>query len=216
VLPNLQRPLASLARCGVPNVKRNRLFNLMAPIPWLMLVLSLNFTVFISLAPPDSTDLSVLLLSYTCGILPMFFIAITWLMLSHRKIFTNGWGWITPVICLAVSSLSVSQPTISFLLNTLVLLSNWAIGVATAILLWQRDLGLKLLGWVSIAYIWTLMLAWRYQGNLIELWIQSLNNFNGSSPLWWLNLWCVAAWVVPISLLSVIGHTVRLLWRELH
>jgi hypothetical protein len=198
-------------------MKKNATFFILRAIPWLALIVGIGLIVCLSVIPYDADNLMLLLSVYACGILPMLGVAITWLMLIHRKFFSRWLGWSTPTALFLISSIPVQPSTLSLLLNTLTFLSIWAIGVATFILLWYRDLGLKLFGWTLALSVWAFALAWRFQGNLIELWLQSLNNPTGWSPLWWLNpLGWMVWWVVPISLLSIVGHTVRFLWQELH
>jgi hypothetical protein len=199
-------------------VKRHPIFMLIAPVPWLMLVAGLISIVFVSFVPLTVVDPGVVLLTYLCGSLPMLFIAITWLMLAHRQIFMSGWGLIIPSIFLVLSSFFVNQPALVGFVMAGEILSLWAIGLATTILLWRRDIGLKLLGWVSAIYIWELAIVTTAQPNFVEFLNQGLNNPAFESPLWelHLNLWCAANCIIPLSLLGVAGHTVRLLWRELH
>jgi hypothetical protein len=93
--------------------------------------------------------------------------------------------------------------------------SVWSVGVATAILLWYRDIGLGLIAWGLAIIIWVVLLTWRFQGNSIELVLSSLNHPNEPSPLWWFNpFMCIFGWIIPLGIISFLGHTCRLIIRE--
>jgi hypothetical protein len=88
--------------------------------------------------------------------------------------------------------------------------------IALCMYLFQRDIGLPLIGWVTVIVIWSALIAWRVQGNLIDALFQSIEQPNQPSSLWWLNLlFSSACCLVPLGLLSFTWHTVVLLRREL-
>jgi len=67
-----------------------------------------------------------------------------------------------------------------------------------------------------VAIVWVLALAWRFQGNLMELWLFSLNYPDSTNPLWWFNpLICFLWWVLPLGIISFAGHTISILVKEM-
>jgi hypothetical protein len=116
----------------------------------------------------------------------------------------------TPSLLLVFSSFFVNHPVLRGFGIAGELLSLWAIGLVTIILLWQCDLDLKLLGWVSVIFIWELA--------IVAGVVQRVNNPVVTSLLWELytNLWCAMGCIISLSLLGLAGHTLRLLWREFH
>lgn len=148
-------------------------------------------------------------------------LAVSWLTFAYRSHFQSWLGWIFSLSLMVISffftmGITLQIPSrLSLFFAILVFPASWLLFLSTIILLWHRDVGLLFLGWIPVLYVWSAFLAWHYQGNLIELWLSSLNQADGSSPLWWFNtLFCLSSCVLPIAVISFLGHTVRLLVRE--
>jgi len=148
-------------------------------------------------------------------------LAVSWLTFAYRSHFQSWLGWIFSLSLMVISffftmGITLQIPSrLSLFFAILVFPASWLLFLSTIILLWHRDVGLLFLSWIPVLYVWSAFLAWRYQGNLIELWLSNLNQADGSSPLWWFStLFCLSSCVLPIAVISFLGHTVRLLVRE--
>lgn len=188
-------------------------------LAWGLLV----FDIFLIFVVPADTNFNslLLLIVYAAWLIFTLIVVSTWLVIRYRIFFRTWLGWISPLISLIVSSLvvqgvlSIPYPNLSFFVSMLFIVSAWSFGVATLVLLWYRDVGLGLIAWGSAIVVWLMLFAWRFQGNLLELWLSSLNYPNEPSPLWWFNpLTCILGWIIPLGILSFLGHTIRVLIRE--
>lgn len=163
-----------------------------------------------------------LFIIYSAWIILSPILASTWLIIRYRSFFRTWPGWITPIITFIFSTMvfqdiiSVHQPNFNFFFTMLSIISSWAIGVATIVLLWYRDVGLGLVGWGAVIIVWVMVFAWRLQGNLMDIFILALEHPNDKPwPLWWLNpLICLIECIVPLGIIGFLGHTVRLIIRE--
>lgn len=182
---------------------------------WGVLVVSLVSSLGLSVVSlTDSNMIQVLLLFIPCML--VFLVALIWLMIAYRSLFRKWLGWVIPILLLFVGNFPSDQPMISPIQTILIIASIVAMFVATLIMLYYRDTGLKIFACISLVYIWGLVLVWRSQGNLLDLWIKSLSDPTASSALWFLNtLGCITTCLVPLSLMGFLGHTLRLLWQEL-
>ncbi len=168
-------------------------------------------------------DSQLLLIAYAMWLILSLIGAAAWLIVRYRTFFRTWPGWASPILAFCVSMmvfadvLPVNHPNLSFFFTLLLLVSTVCIGVATAILFWYRDVSLKLIGWISVICIWALVLSWRFQGNLMTVYMSGLVNPNQpSQSLWWANsLMCIMGWVVPLGIIGFIGHTIKLVVREL-
>ncbi len=183
----------------------------------------LIFDVLLIFVVPADTHFGSLLLmiAYAAWLILTLVITSVWLMIRYRAFFRTWPGWAVPLITLILSSLviqgilPVSHPNFSLFFSMLFVVSVCSAGVATAILLWYRDVGLGLIAWGLVILVWMLLFSWRFQGNLIELFFSSLIHPDKPSPLWWWNsLVCVCGWIIPLSVISFLGHTLRLILRE--
>ena len=127
----------------------------------------------------------------------------------------------TPIAALVLSNtvfqgvLPIRHPNLSFFFTLLFTVSAWSVGIATAILLYYRDVGPGLAAWGTVILVWVLLFAWRFQGNLIELSFLSVIHPDQLTPIWWFSpLLCVFGWIIPLSILGFLGHTLRLLLHE--
>jgi hypothetical protein len=176
----------------------------------------------IFLMPADTSfDSLLLLIAYAAWLISTLIFAPTWLIFRYRAFFRTWLGWATPLVSLVCSSivvqgvLRINHPNLSLLFSLLFVVSVWSFGVATAVLLWYRDVGLGLIAWGSLVMIWIVLFAWRIQGNLIELVLSSLSHPDQPSPLWWFNpLICIWGWIIPLGAISFLAHTLRLILRE--
>jgi hypothetical protein len=201
-------------------VKKSSLTLWITRLAWGLLSFDL---LLIFIVPTDTNifDSLLLMIAYAGWLILTSIIASTWLIIRYRAFFHTWPGWAVPLILLILSSLVVqnvlfvSHSNLSLFFAMLFLTSVWSVGVATAILLWYRDIGLGLMAWGLAIFIWVVLLTWRFQGNSIELVLSSLNHPNEPSPLWWFNpLICIFGWIIPLGIVSFLGHTLRLIIRE--
>jgi len=196
--------------------------NIIKLLTWIAWGLLFVDSGLIFLIPADANfGRLVWLIAYLAWLIVTLLAATTWLIIYHRRLFRLWPGWLMTVALLLFSSsvaqdvLPIHYPNLSLFFSLLFIISVWDFGIATAILLWYRDVGLGLIGWGGVVFIWAVLLSWRFQGNWVELWIDALNNLESSSPLWWLNTFlCVLGWIIPLGIVSFIGHTLRLFIRE--
>jgi hypothetical protein len=164
----------------------------------------------------------ILMYAYAAWLIATLFAATIWLMITHRRFFRSWLGWSIPVILLLFSNLVVqgvlpiNQPNLFFFFSLLAMVSLWLVVVASGILLWHRDVGFGMIGWGLALFVWLAYFAWRFQGNLIELWFFSMGQPGATSPLWWFGpiVW-ILLWNFIIGMISFVGHTLRIFAKEL-
>ena len=185
---------------------------------WLVLAADLVFLFF---ACEIRSENQMVLLAWAAGLVLSLLAASTWLIIAYHRIFHNWYYWIMPPLLFILSSyatqgaIRISYQPLSFFFTLLGVVSLWGVGVTTAIFLWHNDAGLKILAWTSVSTVWLVALAWRIHGNLIELSFTMLSRPDEISPLWWIYpLFPLMFWLIPLTLFSIIGHTVRLIHRE--
>ncbi|MCP4538836.1 MAG: hypothetical protein GY832_17010 [Chloroflexi bacterium] len=202
-------------------MNKSRLLAWLTRLAWGILLFDL---LLIAVVPADlNFDSELLLIAYAVWLILSLIGAAAWLIVRYRAFFRTWSGWAAPIIAFIISMmvfagvLPVNHPNLSFFFTLLLLVSTVCIGVATAVLFWYRDVSLKLIGWISVLYIWALVVGWRFQGNLMTVYMSSLVNPNQpSQSLWWINsLMCIMGWVVPLGMIGFIGHTIKLIVREL-
>jgi hypothetical protein len=159
---------------------------------------------------------------YSIGIIISMAAAVTWLMVFFRAFFGTWRGWLLTILVMVISNgfasgvLTSHNANLDLLIMMIFIIGIWAIGVASAILLFYKDVSLRLVAWLSVVIIWTIVFSWKIQGNLIELEIQSINHPNEVNPLWWANpILCISGWMIPLAIASFIIHTGRIVYAEL-
>lgn len=145
-----------------------------------------------------------------------------WLIIYYRNVFRHWWAWGAMLMSAVFSSyivqgaIPLSYPPLELFFALSGIFSVWAVGLSTAFFLWQNDAGLRLLAWTSVAIIWLVAIAWKLHGNLILVTLSSLGQNGTHSPLWWLYpLVLLSMWMIPLALISLIGHTIRIIRHEL-
>jgi hypothetical protein len=145
----------------------------------------------------------------------------TWGILRYRTLFRTWRGWFTIILSMVLSSLIFQQvianrslpPPLPFAVLVLAVVSFWAVGPATGVLLWYKDRGLSFFAWGLVIVIWMLMLAWRFQGNLFQLFFAFA--MQPSTPWWTLFFLCILGWIIPCGAIGFVGYTIELLIREI-
>lgn len=185
---------------------------------WLVIIADLFLLFF---ACEVRSENQMVLLAWAAGLILSLLAASTWLIIAYRRIFHNWYCWMIPLLLFIVSSyvtqgaIPVSYPPLSFFFTLLGVVSLWAVGFTTAIFLWYNDAGVKILAWTSVMTIWLTAFAWRVHGNLIELSLSMLSRPDAISPLWWIYpFFPLMMWLIPLTLLSIFGHTIRFIRQE--
>ena len=170
----------------------------------------------LSLTPITGFGLIVVSFLFVICILA-FLVTMIWLMNIYRSVFHHWLGWATPILLLFICNFPVHQPIISAIQTVMNIASIVAMIIATVIMLYYRDVGLSMFGGISLTYIWSLVLIWQRQGDLLDLSMRSLSDLNVVSSFWFLNsLWCATVCITPLSILGFWMYTLYLLWKELH
>ena len=111
----------------------------------------------------------------------------------------------------------VQPPNAAFVVAAALLFvgTSGALLIALVMLAWQRDIGVALFGWGSLALVWGLVLAAAAQTDLVTALVRALTSGDFSS-LWWLGPILHAAFCLfPLGLLSLMVHSRRIVAREL-
>jgi len=119
-----------------------------------------------------------------------------------------GWPFVLGVVVLPLAGLTVVAALIF-------VGASGALLICLFVLAWQRDIGVALFGWGSLALIWGLVAAAVAQDDLVAALVRALASGDFSS-LWWLGpLLQAAACLFPLGLLSLVVHGWRIVRREL-
>lgn len=201
-------------------MKRSALSTWLTKVAWGLVALDL-LLIFIVPADADFSSLALLVI-YAIWIIFTLLIATSWLIVQHRQFFSKWFGWLIPLLLIAVTSpmvqgtYSVHSANLSLFISLLFLNSAWSFGLVTILLLWYRDVGLGLVAWAWVVFIWITVILWNIQKTpLIDIIIGGLDRPGEPFPLWWFGpMACLLAWIVPLGSLSFVAHTLRLIWHE--
>lgn len=138
----------------------------------------------------------------------------------YRRWFRLWTGWAFLLLFMILSNLVFQQfvsetslpPPIPFFALVIAVTSFWAVLPGTSVFLWYKDLGLPFFAWGLAIIAWFLTLVWRFQGNIFELMLSFVKQ---PALPWWMPLFlCMTYIILPVSLISFIGYTLRLLVSE--
>lgn len=104
------------------------------------------------------------------------------------------------------------------LVGNLVFLGSWiALLVAISILLFQRDIALPLLGFLSLALVWSAAMTWMIRGDLFAELLGALLGTPGAghSLFWFAVLFNSSLCLLPIAVVSFIWQSIRAIRREI-
>lgn len=141
-------------------------------------------------------------------------------ILRYRRWFRLWSGWAALLLFMMLSNLVFQQfvseaslpPPFPFFALVLAMMSFWAVLPGTSVFLWYKDLGLPFFAWGLAMVAWFLTLVWRFQGNIFELLLAFVKQ---PAMPWWMPFFlCMAYIILPVSLISFIGHSLGLLVRE--
>jgi len=142
----------------------------------------------------------------------------TWLVIWYRAFFRTWTGWLSVLLIMFLSSLvtqeviPVKTPPFQLFLLMLFLTCFWALGPVSGVVLWYKDKGLHFIALGSIVVVWIVTLSWSTQGNFFQLIFTLINQ---PATFWWLPSWlCLCIWIVPLGIVGFLGHTARLIVKE--
>ena len=179
------------------------------------LMLFAVFALLVGWFLPDLGESGLILfaLSYCCVIVPLGLLSAVRLAWVNRNHLSNIFVWLTFQALFVVSTATYSFPVIGLFFSSLLLVLFPLMGFVNFWYAYKNDASLKFMGWGSIVFMWSILLAWEATGNLLEKWIASMSST--SNDLWWLySLMYGSAWVVASGLVSFIIETIRALKKE--
>ncbi len=187
-------------------------------VVWLLLIV--DIAAIVAAGSLQFNNQTMLVLTAAMSILSLLVLT-TWLIVYYRKCFRYWWAWVIPPLLFIFSSyvtqkaIPISLASCSCFFTLLEIVSIWATGLTSAIFLWYNDVGIRIIGWSSVGAIWLVALAWRIHGNLLFITITSFERTDTQPPLWWIYpLFPVIMWLIPLSLLSFIIHSIRIMYWE--
>ncbi len=172
------------------------------------------FAVF-ALINPDLGESGLLLfaLSYCCAIVPLGFLSAAWLAWANRNWLSNIFVWLAFQALFVISIAMYSLPGVGLFFSSLLLVLFPLMGFVNFWYAYKNGTPLKFVGWGSIVFMWSILLAWKTTGNLLEKWISSMSSM--SNDLWWLYaLMYGSAWIVASGLMAFLVETIHVLRKE--
>lgn len=174
------------------------------------------FALIVGWLNPDvggETGLLLFAVSYCCAFVPLGLLSAGWLTWTNRSHLSNIFVWLAFQALFVISIAMYSQPGVGLFFSSLLLVLFPLIGFVNFWYAYKNGASLKFVGWGSIVFMWSILLAWKATGNLLEKWIASMSST--SNDLWWLYaLMYGSAWVVASGLVSFIIETIRALKKE--
>lgn len=164
----------------------------------------------------------------TIGLLLCMFLVsamiIALLAIAYRDLFRTGHGWKIWATCIVLfvimnlfmlDFLSAAGAIFGAGIILLFTLSVFAVAFATYLLAYYIDIGLTLAAWMSVLFIWSILIVWRLEGNVFELLTTSLSNPTYTPGYAILsNVFALTFCLIPIGILTFLLNTVRLILRE--
>lgn len=122
-----------------------------------------------------------------CGWLPLAFLASLWLLwrgrASLKSVFV--WGGFQLFFALLLFGSQIQPAAVGLIAVMYFLLSIPLLFVVNILYACQCHSALGLIALGSLGLVWSIVLGWRIQGNIIEIFLDSLNQI--TNPLLWLN-----------------------------
>lgn len=198
----------------------SRTVRMLTLVFWLLLAGSLILAIGLASWQPDANQAMLVWIMAGYLLLSMILLPAA-LIIIHRTSLTHWWVWAL-LICLWVASGIVGQNSTLMsgiaLAGNLVFLGSWiALLVAVGILLFQRDIALPLLGFLSLALVWTAAITWMIRGDLIAELLGALLGTPGAgrSLFWFAVLSNTTFCLLPLAAVSFIWQTIRAIKREI-
>jgi hypothetical protein len=173
------------------------------------------FALLVGWLNPDLGESGLLLfaLSYCCALVPLGLLSAAWLAWTSRSQLSRIYIWLAIQLLFVISISAYSLPFVGLLFSSILFVLFPLMGFINFWYAYENGVSLKFVGCGSIVFMWSILLAWRATGNLLEKWIASMSST--SNDLWWLYaLMYGSTWVVVAGLLAFIVETIVVLRKE--
>lgn len=173
------------------------------------------FALIVGLINPDLGEAGLLLfaLSYCCAVVPLGLLSAAWLAWTNRSYVSNIFVWMAFQALFLISIAMYSLPGIGLFFSSLLFVLFSLMGFVNFWYAYKNGASLRFMGWGSIVFIWSILLAWKATGNLLEKWIDSRSS--PSNNLWWLYaLMYGSTWIVVSGVIAFLVETIRVLQKE--
>ena len=152
-------------------------------------------------------------LSYCCIGVPLGLLSAAWLTWINRNYFSNIFIWLAFQALFIISTAMYSLPGVGLFFSSLLFVLFPLMGFINFWHAYQTGTSLQFMAWGSIVFMWSILLAWKATGNLLEKWIASMSI--SSNDLWWLYAAMYGtAWMVVAGLIAFLIETIRALQKE--
>jgi hypothetical protein len=173
------------------------------------------FLIILGWANPSlgESGLVIFALFYCCGLIPVGFFSAVWLLCSGREKLSNIMIWFSFQILFVLSMAMYDSAFLGLLFSTLLIVIFPLMGVVNFFFAKKNGYSLRFIGWGSVGIVWSILLIWRFKGNLVDEYINTL--LTGSNSLWLLNaLMYGFGWMVVAGIFSFIVELIGVLSRE--
>jgi len=174
------------------------------------------FALIVGWLNPDAggeTGLLLFAVSYCCALVPLGLLSAGWLVWTNRNQLSNIFVWLAFQALFVISIAMYSQPGVGLFFGSLLFVLFPLMGFVNFWYAYKNGASLRFMGWGSIVFMWSILLAWKATGNLLEKWIGSMSST--SNDLWWLYaLMYGSTWIVAAGLLAFLVETIRVLQKE--
>lgn len=159
------------------------------------------------------TGLLLFAVSYCCALVPLGLLSAVWLAWTNRSHLSNIFVWMAFQALFVISIAMYSKPGVGLFFSSLLFILFQLMGFVNFWYAYKNGASLRFIGWGSVVFMWSILLAWKATGNLLEKWIDSMSST--SNDLWWLYaLMYGSAWAVAAGLIAFLVETFRALQKE--
>lgn len=132
----------------------------------------------------DETGILLFILEYCCLLIPMALLSSAWLTWFHRKKLSNIFIWI---VFQLIFGISFALYPLGLFFSSILILSFILLGFIDFLYAYQNRASVKFIGWGSIGFMWSILIAWRIKGDLMAKFIESIvtDPQNFSNDIWW-------------------------------
>jgi hypothetical protein len=174
------------------------------------------FALIVGWLNPDvggETGLLLFAVSYCCALVPLGLLSAARLAWINRRHLSNIFVWMAFQALFVISIAMYSHPGVSLFFGSLLFVLFPLMGFVNFWYAYKNGASLRFMGWGSIVFMWSILLAWKATGNLLEKWISSMSST--SNDLWWLYaLMYGSASIVAWGLIAFLVETICALKKE--
>ena len=174
-------------------------------------------TLFLGWTNPSFGEIGILVFAvlYCCALVPVSLLSAVWLIWTGRSLLSRTPIWLLVQIVFLISMAIYTSPFVGLFFSSLLLLMIPLLGFVDFLYADQKGYSLKFVGLGSVGIIWSILLIWRFKGDLLDVWISAITT--GSNNLWLLNgLMCGFAWLVIAGMVSFLFELFRVFSKEYH